>query len=387
MIPILKVALEIILGILTCTGIGFYGACALATFRFFRQGEAQPPNPQKPVSILIPVRGVDEGALENWQSFCQQDYQTYEVLFGVMETTDPAIPILESLVQQYGDRVRLLTNLAPRGINYQISNLSYLVEAAQYEQIIFADSDIRVTPTYLQWVTAPLTDPQVGVVTCGYVDHQPRYVGAAMAALGRGMDFIPSVLLARFLDGGLKFALGPTIATRRSVLEAFGGLQMVLNRIGSDFHIGRLAVGAGYRVELSPYVLDNDCGQESIQLVFLRELRWCRTIRWNRGLQYYGILFTHGTVYGWILAAIAGFEPWSLALLGIALGMRWIQGIVSCQMLRSPQLLRWLWMLPLRDWMTFTIWVVGAYGQSIVWRGRNLAVGDQGALRELQPLN
>ena len=383
MFATLQFVLEILLLLLTCAAWGFYGACGWFSLQFFSRHRSQPSFDPQPVSILIPVRGVDQGALANWDSFCNQDYGTYEVLFGVMDAADPAVPILQGLTEKYPDRVRLLTNLPARGINHQISNLSYLVEAAQYEQVIFADSDIRVTPDYLQWVTAPLADPAVGVVTCGYVDHQPSRVGAAMASLGRGIDFIPSVLIARALDGGLKFALGPTIATRRSVLADFGGLAMVFNRIGSDFHIGQLAVGAGYRVELSPYVLENDCGQEPLQEVFQRELRWCRTIRWNRGAQYYGILFTHGTVYSVLLLLLSGFQPWAWAVVGLTLGLRWLQGAITVQLLRSPGLLPWLWLLPFRDLMTFVIWLMGSQGQNIFWRGRWLRVGDKGALQEM----
>ncbi|MEB3274514.1 MAG: glycosyltransferase [Prochlorothrix sp.] len=374
---------QILLLGLICTSLGFYGASALATYLFFSRRRTLPEFTPQPVSILIPVRGVDEGALANWDSFCNQDYGTYEVLFGVMDADDPAVPILRGLTEQYPDRVRLLTNLPARGINHQISNLSYLVEAAQFEQIIFADSDIRVTPDYLQWVTAPLADSGTGVVTCGYLDHQPSQWGAALASLGRAVDFIPSVLLARALDGKLKFALGPTIATRKSVLESFGGLQHVYNRIGSDFHIGRLAVSAGYRVELSAYILENDCGQETPVQVFQRELRWSRTIRWNRGSQYYGLVLTHGTVYGLLLVLVSGLQPWAWAVWGITLVLRWLQAGLSFWMLRSPGLWGWFWLLPLRDWMTFAIWLGGSYGQTVFWRGRWLQVGDQGTLEEV----
>jgi ceramide glucosyltransferase len=371
--------------VLSIAAIAFYLTAAVCTVQFFTSQalNSKQQEPQ-PVSILIPVRGLDEGALENWLSFCNQAYAKYEVLFGVMDADDPAVPILQDLVVKFPDRVRLLTNLPPRGINHQISNLSYLVEAAQYEQVIFADSDIRVTPDYLQQVTAPLSDPSIGVVTCGYLDHAPQRLGAAIASLGRCVDFLPSVLIARSLDGGLKFALGPTIATRKSVLEKIGGLAMVLNRIGSDFHIGNLAVKAGYRVELSTYVLENDCGQETVTQVFQRELRWARTIRWNRGNQYYGMLFTFGTVYGALLLLVTGFQPWALWVNVAVWAVRLLEVSIAIINLRCPNLFLWLWALPIRDWISFAIWVSGTYGQRIFWRGRWLEVGERGALQEIQ---
>jgi ceramide glucosyltransferase len=116
---------------LTLTTVLFYGACTFFTLRFFKRQNHKSNYPPQPVSVLIPVRGLDEGAAANWQSFCCQEYDCYEVLFGVMDPDDPAVPVLQEFVAQYPDRVRLVTGLEARGINHQISNLSYLVEAAQ----------------------------------------------------------------------------------------------------------------------------------------------------------------------------------------------------------------------------------------------------------------
>lgn len=367
---------------LSITASCFYLACILVTLGFWWRRQNQPLAQPLPVSILIPVRGVDEGALTNWQSFCIQDYPTYEVLFGVMDPADPAVPLLQALVAQFPEKTKLLVGLEARGINHKISNLSYLVEAAKYEQVILADSDICVTPAYLQNVTLPLADPAVGVVTCGYLDRSPQFIGAAIAALGRGIDFLPSILIARRLDRGLKFALGPTIATRKSVLKAIDGLAIVMNRIGIDLHIGKLASEAGYRVELSNYILDNNCGRETIREVFLRELRWARTIRIIRGSQYYGLIFSYGTIYAALLLLLPPFESWKIFLFVGVYGIRIIQSIISIQALRAPNLLRWLWVIPLRDVLSFVIWVRGGYGQQIFWRGRWLNVGQSGILRE-----
>jgi ceramide glucosyltransferase len=375
--------LQIGLLILSATASCFYLVCMLATLQFWKQRQDEKDSHSLlPVSVLIPVRGVDEGAIANWMSFCSQDYPTYEVLFGVMDTDDPAVPILKNLVAQFPNHTRLLNDLPARGINHQISNLSYLVEAAQYEQVIFADSDIRVTSMYLREVIPPLANSKIGVVTCGYLDKTPKFLGAAIAALGRGIDFLPSILIARILDGGLKFALGPTIATRKSVLQAIGGLDMVMNRIGSDFHIGRLASEAGYKVELSHYVLDNDCGEETVKQVYQRELRWSRTIRINRGNQYYGLIFSYGTVYATFLLMLTGFQPWAIAVSLSVYSLRVLQAIISIQALRCPKLLLWLWALPVRDALSFGIWVLGGFGQKIFWRGRWLEIGRSGLLRE-----
>lgn len=333
------------------------------------------------VSLLIPVRGLDEDAATNWHSFCQQNHLQYEVIFGVMEPNDPAIPTIQKLLKKY-DHVRLIYCLQIYGINYQVSNLMHLLDTARYETIIFADSDIRVTPDYLTTVTTPLQQPEIGMVTCGYMDHHPRFLGAALASLNRCVEFLPAFLLGRAVDGGLKFALGPTIATRKDVVRAWGGLEQVVNRIGSDFHMGRLAHGAGFAVELSRYILDNCCGQESVEQVLQRELRWARTIRINRGAQYYGLGATFGLVYGGLLLLTTGLAPWSVGLVAGLYALRVGQALVAIVIFNCPGLYPWLWALPLRDVLSFGVWLAGAWGQRVYWRGRWLVIQPGGTLQE-----
>lgn len=374
------ILLQGVLLLLISSSVAFYIWCTICTVRFFANQRNGTGN--QAVSLLVPICGVDEGAIENWTSFCQQNHEQYEVLFGVMDPQDPAVPILKELVARFPAHARLLFGLEARGVNHQISNLMYLLEAAQHEIVIFADSDIRVSPEYLRTVTAPLADSAVGAVTCPYVDHDPKLPGAALAALGRCIDFIPSVLVARSLDRGLRFALGPTIATRKSVLAKIGGLQTIVNRIGSDYHIGKRVAAAGYRVELSDYVLENDCGRETLWHVFQRELRWARTIRWNRGPQYYGLGLSYGTVYCIPLLLFSGFQSWAIVVCLVTLMLRTVQALVAIYSLGCLNLLRWLWALPIRDLMSFTIWLTGTFGQSVHWRGRQLSVGADGTLTE-----
>jgi ceramide glucosyltransferase len=373
-------ALEIVLLILICGSIVFYLACAFCTRQFFTATEPITDIDDVGVSVLVPVCGVDEGAWENWSSLCQQHYPDYEVLFGVMDAQDPAVSVLKQLVANFPKHTRLFVGLEPRGINHKDSNLSYLLEEAQHEVIIFADSDIRVNPDYIRTVTAPLADPKVGVVTCAFIGYNPQSFGAALASFGRCFDFIPSALIARVLDGGFRFAVGATIATRKSTLASFGGLH--LNRIGSDYNLGKRAAMAGYRVELSRYVLESDTGRESGWQVFQRELRWARTIRFNRGPQYYTMVFCYGVVYCIPLLLVSGFSEWAIALSFTTLVIRYAQALVALFSIGCPKLLPWLWALPLRDLLSFVIWAMGAFGQGVYWRGRRLRVEADGLIAQ-----
>ncbi len=372
-------SLAIALSSLIVGSIVFYASCLWFTRHFF----AVPPPIEEisteGVSILVPVCGLDEGAWDSWAAFCKQDYDTYEVLFGVVEPTDPAIPVLKKIVDLFPDRARLLTGLLPRGINHKDSTLSYLLESARHEVIIFADSDICVSLDYIQTVTEPLADPKVGLVTCAFVGHDPQFLGAALASIGRCCDFIPSALIARAIDGGLRFAIGATIVTRKSTLADFGGLH--LDRIGSDHNLGKRAASAGYQVELSHYILESDTGRESIGQLVKRELRWARTIRFNRGWVYYTMVFCYGTVYCLPLLLITGFAHWAIGLTFATFAIRYTQAWGAAVNLNCSNLLRWFWVLPLRDVLSFGVWVMGAFGRGVYWRGRKLRIEGDGLIR------
>jgi len=376
------IALQLILLILIAGSVVFYLWCAIATARFFTTPKQEISKNFKPVSVMIPVCGVDEDSRENWESFCRQDYEHYEVLFGVMNPLDPAVPILKEVVAKFPDRARLIFCLEVRGLNYQISNLMHLLEVAQNELIIFTDSDMYVQPHYLRTVTSPLADPAVGLVTCGFVAQDPQFLMPALASLARCIDSIPSVLLARSLSGGsLWFAFGATMAIRKSVLAQVGGLQSIVNRIGSDYLIGNLVANAGYRVELSPYLLETDGGHQSFRQLFMRELRWAITIRHTEGLLYYGNVFIYGTVYCLPLLLLSGVQPWAVIVFCAMIAIRIVQAMVAIYSMGCPKLARWLWALPLRDLLSLIIFVGGGFSKRVYWRGRQLKIGMGGTLK------
>ncbi|WNC46344.1 glycosyltransferase [Thermosynechococcus sp. GLH187] len=372
----------ILLSLLSLTGSLFYIVAAALTYQFFTPQRTTRLESLPAVSILVPVCGLEARAWQNWSSLCEQDYPLYEVLFGVQDPSDPAIPVLKAICQTYPHRARWYLCQRICGLNRKASNVAQLFTHARYGVIVETDSDVRVRPHYLATLVQPLADPQVGVVTCGYIDHHPRRLGAAFLAMGRCLDFIPSVLVARFLDRGLRFAIGPTVLLRREVLEKIGGFEIALNRIGEDYQLGYAAWRAGYRVELSSYILDNDCADESFLKAVQRELRWCRSIRANRGNQYFGMVFMFGTVYSALLWGLFP-TPWTLSVFLGVQGLRWLQAIMSMVLMGTPRLLLWLWLLPLRDVMSFLIWLGGCFGNRIYWRGRWLRVYRHGQLQEI----
>ncbi len=373
---------QILYGILILGSFFFYLACIYCTIEFFTQKH---PNDSQVivdrVSLLVPICGIDEHAWDNWSSFCHQiDCDHYEILFGIADPNDPAIPTLRKLQATYPDRVQLFIDLPARGANYKDSTLSYLLEQTQYDWIVFADSDIRVTPTYLHDVVSPLVADRADLITCAFIAHNPKHLGSALASLSRCCDFIPSALIARKLDGGIRFAIGMTIALSRETLTRAGGLHY--SRIGSDYNLGKRVAQSGGRVELFPRILESDTGKENIRSLYQRELRWSRTIRFNRGIVYYAMIFCYGSLCVFPLIWVINAKEWSILAIVVILITRYLQAWIACQMAGAPQLIRWFPCLIFRDILSFLTWLVGCFGSTVVWRGRQLRIVKDGLVVE-----
>ncbi len=233
----------------------YYLIALYSSWQYFRRVPRQnalDPAFTPPVSNLKPVRGLDPDAYENFASFCRQDYPDYELLFCVGEADDPVVPILEKLARDFPERrIRVLFGSGGRGSNDKVVKLARLVGEAQHEVVVISDSDVRVQPDYLRTVVAPLADPKVGAVTCFYVPIEEKTFTENLQTIGMFSDFYAGILVARQLDG-VKFALGPTIATTRTRLAGFGGYGAIDNRPADDLLVGRLIAEQGYEVELLP---------------------------------------------------------------------------------------------------------------------------------------
>src|SRR5271166_2665960 len=242
--------------LLTVAAIPFiyYLIAIHSSSRYFRQPSPSPsPSFTPPISILKPIRGLDPDAAENLASFCRLDYPEYEIVFCVDPGDEAVLSVLAKLTADFPKcKIRILYGSGRVATNDKVAKLARLVSEAAHEVVVISDSDVRVRPDYLRRLTAPLRDPKVGAVTCFYVPTQLTTWIDHLQSVGMMSDFYAGVLVAWQLDG-VKFALGPTIATTRARLNDFGGYQAIENRPADDLLVGRLIAEQGYEVKLLPY--------------------------------------------------------------------------------------------------------------------------------------
>ncbi len=331
------------------------------------------------VSVLRPMAGDQDNTEAGLRSVFEQDYPDFEVIMGAASSDDAAVGIARRLMAEYPNRPSRLifTGQSPHP-NRKVWQLRAMWEEARHETIVMADSDIAWTADCLKTVVSELAPEGVGLVTCPYRAVAGPSIWSRLEALGLNVDFISGMLTARLLIG-MDYAIGCTIATRRSDIDAIGGLRAVQQYLSEDFVIGNRMHGIGRKVILSRSVIEHYIGNDSMRGNWRHRLRWARGSRRSRPLGYLGEIFTRPTVPAialWMLA-----PDWRM-LAALALLMRLaVAWTAAVQVLGDSGMNKRWWMLPLEDVSSFATWVLGFFGNTLTWRGHRLIIGRDGTVQ------
>jgi ceramide glucosyltransferase len=368
-----------ILALLALAGAAYFGLCVWAARRFRRQSRAAvPADYAPPVSLLKSLKGLDPHMYAAFRSHCLQDYGEFELLFGVSDPNDPALELVARLQQEFPQRtVRVVPCPKSLGLNGKVSTLAQMLPQARYEHILINDSDIVAGPNYLRRVMSACAGERVGMVTTLYRGLAGRSLPSKLEALGLSTDFMGGVLVAREMEGGVRFALGATIATTKSVLREIGGLEALVDHLGDDYELGARTAAAGYKVELADAVVETALPDYTWREFWAHQMRWAHNVRDRRRAQYFGLIVTFGLAWGILAVLAAPLAWWTWAALAVIAVLRVAAAIaIGRGVLDDPSVLRDLWLLPLRDFAALAVWLASFAGNEIEWRGLKFRVRD-----------
>lgn len=360
---------------------GCYGLWALACAIAFGRQRPGHPRVAPPVSVLKPLCGGDGHLYENLRSFCEQDYPTYQLIFGVRDRDDPAVRVVNRLIREF-PHLDLMLVVSDRliGSNPKVSNLSNLYPRARYDTLVLADSDMRVGPDYLSAVVAPLEDRTVGLVTCLYKGIPSGGLWSALGAMFINEWFFPAALVGARLEP-LRHAFGATMACRRDTLRAVGGLEALADHLADDYRLGWLISRRGFRVVLSPYLVENVVMDKDVGSLFFHELRWARTFRTVRPIGYFLSGLTFGIPLSVLFLMSAGLSRLALTVFVVQLVLRYGGRVILSRTLGLSVAWSSAWLVPVRDALSLTLWALSFLGSSVRWNGHRLRVRRDGRLR------
>ncbi|MEM6926150.1 MAG: glycosyltransferase [Myxococcota bacterium] len=366
-------------GLLACvmTALAHVSAHVVLSRRPWRPSRDRAPA----ISILKPLKGVDDDLEANLASFVDQAYDgPYEILLGAADPDDPALEVARRLKRRFPHRdIRVVAGHNEPGVNPKVANLAALSAHARHDTWLVSDSNVAVEPDYLATLACELGDPDVGVVSNLVVGVGGGNLGAVLENLHLNSFVLVAVCGAEVVARH-PVVIGKSMLVRRAALEHVGGWSRIADVLGEDYVLGATVAQAGYRVVLSPWPVRTVNRTWTVDRFVSRHLRWSR-MRRNFAPPIYALeplLNPIPWLLGLALAAVVTVDDPLVALTGIvtaALVKVSLDAILHARLLGSwPSLLE-LAAIPLKDLWVLGLWVAGWLRSTVVWRGRRYRIG------------
>ena len=367
-----------LLGTVTSTiYCGMVVAAALRFGRRRRREQSQTARFLPPVSLLKPLHGTEPGMERNLETFFEQDYPDFELLFCARQESDKGLQLARRVGARYpAVRAEYVTcgEPIPRFHNAKVFSLEKLDSVASHDNYVTSDADVRVMPDYLRRMVQYLRDPEVGLASCVYLGtpHPGAGFSSQLDAVGKSVEMTSGVFVADMIEG-TKFALGATMAVRRQSFQQVGGFGELGQFYADDFVLGNRLAEQGTTVLLATHVIRLMVQDSPFALSFRNQLRWMQSTRRSRPWGHFGSGLTFAVPYGlmglaWgLLAGRPGLGAlWLLA----TVANRWVQASTVLRVLGEREWVRGAAIYPLRDALGSVLWACSYLGENFYYRGK-----------------
>jgi ceramide glucosyltransferase len=365
----------------------YYAASLMVAMRFAAHvSDPAPPLPKPPprIAVLKPLSGLTSTLLANLASYLESGYPRADFFFAVPSYEDRAAEAPVALRSQYPyASITLIVGDEAGVTNRKIAKVIRMAERAERaDAFVLSDADISVERGHLDRLIGELfADERVGLVTCAYRARPTGTFASRLAALFINTDFAPMVMVAVAIEP-LRYAFGATIAVRRTALQAAGGMRPLGDKL-ADVELGRAVVESGWEIRLSRSLVTSACEESSFREFWQRKLRWARTYRTMRPLSLLTILI-NGPLWALVMLAATGARPAAIAVGAAVIAARLASSaLILAHTLKLPELMRDVWLVPLKDLVMAAIWAASLVGHEVAWGGRRFTISRDGVMREI----
>ena len=260
------------------------------------------PDPALRIVAIRPLHGTASWLEPCLESLWREAAQTRTPLvLGWTDSDDPAAEVVAGVQARSAWPAIVRVGRGPAGRNPKVANMIQMTFGVEADVLLQSDADVSVRPGYIAAMTAPFSDPSVGLATCPYRSVPGGGLASRLDALMTNTHFLPSACLAVRLEG-LHFGLGATIAIRATARDRAGGRDALLATPADDYELARKVEATGARLAWVPIVVEHAVADPWRSMV-RRHLRWARVTRHVRLWGYLGQIVTHGSIPSLLVAA------------------------------------------------------------------------------------
>ena len=328
-----------------------------------------------PATVIVPLKGGDHGLRENLAALAAQDYPDYELIVVAQCAADIPAGVLPA-----GVRI-VLAHADEPGTGAKVLNLRTAVRFARKDSRLFAfaDSDGRVSATWLRALAAPLaaTDAHAGATT-GYrwFAPEPPDFWSLMRSVWDG------VIGGTFGPGSNAFAWGGSMAIRRETFQAISVSDFWHGTVSDDYALSDAVHRAGLPIVFAPGAMAVSTGRTTGREFLAWARRQLTITRVYRPRLWWTALIAHifycGGMAAAVIASIHGNRAAEWVLLAqLSPGM--LKGTNRATLAKAalPAYKAWfdrhswihtMW-TPLATWVWLIVLLASACGNRIEWRG------------------
>jgi ceramide glucosyltransferase len=356
----------------------YWLATSTVMLRFFRDRPPEDSDWIPAVSLIKPVCGLEKNLYENLSTACHQEYPEYEVIFSLQDPADPALPLLARIrAENPSVPVRIIVDRACAGPNGRLSNILNATSQATGQVLVYSDSDMRLEPTYLKTIVAPLANPRVGIACTLYRAEGADNLFESLELLSLNADFLPSMVFATETGAALACP-GASQAIRRETLTFIGGLKPMAYTLVEDLELGRAVVAAGFTIVFVPHVAVTGVDLPRPSVWWRHQVYWEQNTRVANPVGFFFTWLVRGVPFAGLYALSGGLGCW--LVLAATLTVRLGTTVVTSTLLGDREGIRRLWLLPLRDAAGLFVWLASFLGRRVHWRGRVFVLSGNGMI-------
>ena len=339
--------------------------------------EKAPNSFTSPISIIKPLKGLDDNLFDNLESFCKQDYPEYEVILSLENRNDPAYRVAEKIKNKYSDRVTIVIDNSSKALNPKVRNMMTAYKISKYDYFLISDSNVYVDSDYLKKTSASMSE-DVGLITNLIVGTGGKSFGAVLENLKLNSFILLSVcLLDKFLK--MPCSIGKSMLMRKKDFEEIGGFSAVQDVLAEDYLIGKLIHEKGKKVVLSNYMIENVNEYWSIKRFFNRHTRWAK-IRWKiGGVKYFTEPLTNPVFIASLITLFYAFSNLSLILLLLSVLIKTTGDYFVMRMIKQKPGIQMI-LSPIKDLISGIIWFVPFITSKVNWRGNLYLISENTVL-------